>query len=177
MEHRRLSAAVTNSGAAITNDIAIFLCEPRSFRLRQWLGGGTLMRIEIVNGFDGGWVVADDDLNTALSETSARTPATNPPRRKTPPAKTAAARSAVVPRGLESLARAGIGRAVPTLRPEQHPRRLFRRQQLTPVGGDQTPPWVACARSCGIDTDVWCSPVSNRVVAPPGRDPAFTAAF
>jgi hypothetical protein len=135
------------------------------------------MRIEIVNGFDGGWVVADDDLNTALSETSARTPATNPPRRKTPPAKTAAARSAVVPRGLESLARAGIGRAVPTLRPEQHPRRLFRRQQLTPVGGDQTPPWVACARSCGIDTDVWCSPVSNRVVAPPGRDPAFTAAF
>jgi|GEM_PF-3059973 hypothetical protein len=36
------------------------------------------MRIEIVNRFDGGWVVADDDLNTALSETSARTPATNP---------------------------------------------------------------------------------------------------
>jgi hypothetical protein len=106
------------------------------------------MRIEIFNRFDGGWVVADDDLNNALSETSARTPVTDPPRRKTPPAKTAAARSAVVPRGLESLARAGIGRAV-----------------------------LARARSCGIDTDVWCSPVSSRVVAAPGRGPAFTVAI
>jgi len=37
---------------------------------------------------------------------------------------------------------------VPTLRPEQHPRGLFRRRQIDPVGGDQAPPGVAPARSC-----------------------------
>jgi hypothetical protein len=41
------------------------------------------MRIEIVNRFDGGWVVAADDLSNALSETSARTPATDPTAKDT----------------------------------------------------------------------------------------------
>jgi hypothetical protein len=82
------------------------------------------MRTEIVNRFDGGGIGRRQNPNTALRETSTPTPASTAAL----PITGRTLRAGVPGHG------AGIRRAVPTLGPEQHPCRRFRRWQIT-LGG------------------------------------------
>jgi hypothetical protein len=124
-------------------------------------------------------LVADKNPNTALHETSTPTPAINPHADRHPRPAQQRSRSPVAPHRLESPAK---GRDPPgqCRRCDQNSTRadFFGAARSPPAGADQTPPhWPRPPAAAESTPTLSVRRYRRRMVAPPGRGPAFTAAF